>query len=326
MPVVRQIQLARRPLGLPEPEDFRLVDVEIGEPKDGEVLVEGLLMSVDPYMRTRFNTHPLNVPLLGGGIGRVVSSRHPGFQAGDFVRHLAGFQARFVSNGEQVSRLNPDPDIPLSVYMHALGATGRTAYGGLLETGALKPGEQVFVSTAGGAVGSVAAQIAKLKDCYVVGSTGSDAKAAWLRDELGLDAVLNYRSAPLAETLPAAVPRGIDVYFENVGGAHLDAALPLMNDFGRIPVCGMISTYNGGGEGVKNLFSMIYKRLRMQGFVTPDFAHLEAAFNEDMTAWIKAGRIKYRETVVHGIEQAPGALIGLFRGENTGKMLVRLME
>lgn len=324
MPLVRQIRLLRRPVGVPQPDDFGLVEAELRDPADGEFVVEGLLMSVDPYMRTRFDTHPLDTPLLGGGIGRVVASRHPGFQAGDIVRHLAGFQARFVTDGERVSRLDPDPDIPLSVYMHALGATGRTAYGGLLDIGALKPGEQVFVSTAGGAVGSVAAQIAKLKGCHVAGSTGSEAKAAWLRDELGLDAVLNYRAQPLAEALPAAMPRGIDVYFENVGGAHLDAVLPLMNDWGRIPVCGMISTYNGGGEGVRNLFSMIYKRLRMQGFVTPDFVHLEADFVRDMTAWVKAGQIRYRETVVDGIEQAPPALIGLFSGQNIGKMLVRL--
>lgn len=324
MPLVRQIHLLRRPVGVPQPDDFGLVQVELRDPADGEVVVDGLLMSVDPYMRTRFDAHPLGTPLLGGGIGRVVASRHSGFQAGDIVRHLAGFQARFVTAGERVSRLEPDPDIPLSVYMHALGATGRTAYGGLLEVGSLKPGEQVFVSTAGGAVGSVAAQIAKLKDCYVAGSTGSEAKAAWLRDELGLDAVLNYRDRALAETLPAAMPRGIDVYFENVGGAHLDAVLPLMNDWGRIPVCGMISTYNGGGEGVRNLFSMIYKRLRMQGFVTPDFAHLEGDFVRDMTAWVKAGQVRYRETIVDGIEQAPPALIGLFSGDNIGKMLVRL--
>src|SRR5690606_7104763 len=171
--------------------------------------------------------------------------------------HGAGFRESFVSDGRGVSVLHPDPELPLTVYLHALGGTGITAYGGLLETGALKDGEQVFISTAAGAVGSVAAQIAKIKGCYVVGSTGSDDKAAWLKDEVGLDAVINYKTQDLAAALADATPRGVDVYFENVGGAHLDAALPRMNVRGRIPVCGMISTYNGGGEGVKNLFSLI---------------------------------------------------------------------
>src|ERR1019366_4598462 len=191
----------------------------------------------------------LDVPMIGGGIGRVVQSKNPRFQSGDLVRHGAGMQERFVTDGKGLQPLKPDPDLSLSVYMHALGGTGITAYGGLLETGALKDGEQVFVSTAGGAVGSVVAQIAKIKGCYVVGSTGGDDKAAWLRDEVGLDAVINYKTEPLARALAAATPNAIDVYFENVGGAHLDAALSRMNVRGRIPVCGMISTYNGGGEG-----------------------------------------------------------------------------
>jgi hypothetical protein len=210
--------------------------------------------------------------------------------------------------------------------MHALGGTGVTAYGGLLETGALKDGEQVFVSTAGGAVGSVAAQIAKIKGCYVVGTTGSDDKAAWLRGEAGLDAVINYKTQPLAEALAAATPKGIDVYFENVGGAHLDAALVRMNVHGRIPVCGMISMYNGGGEGVHNLFALIYGRVRMEGFVASDFPHLNAQFQSDMTGWLKDGRIKYQETILDGFERAPEGLIGLFSGLNAGKMLIRVAE
>ena len=208
--------------------------------------------------------------------------------------------------------------------MHALGGTGITAYGGLLETGALKDGEQVFVSTAGGAVGSVVAQIAKIEGCYVVGSTGSDDKAAWLMNEVGLDAVINYKTQPLATALKTATPDGIDVYFENVGGGHLDAALPRMNLRGRIPVCGMISTYNGGGDGVRNLFTMIYGRIRMEGFVASDFPHLQAAFVDDMTGWLKNGRVKYQETILEGFERAPEGLIGLFSGINNGKMLIRV--
>jgi hypothetical protein len=232
-------------------------------------------------------------------------------------------QERFVSDGRGLQKLVPDPDLPLSVYMHALGGTGLTAYGGLLEVGALKDGEQVFVSTAAGAVGSVAAQIAKVKGCYVAGSTGSDDKAAWLRDVAGLDAVVNYRTQPLAQALREAMPKGIDVYFENVGGEHLDAVLPRMNVRGRIPVCGMISTYNGERAGVRNLSSMIYSRVRMEGFVASDFGHLNDRFQSDMTGWLKSGQVKYQETILDGFDRAPEALVGLFEGRNAGKMLVR---
>ena len=327
MPTTRQIHLVRRPNGMPTRADFALVEVPIGDAGEGEIRVDAVLMSVDPYMRPRLDAdQALDAPLLGGGIGRVVQSKNPKFKEGDLVRHGAGFRESFVSDGRGVSVLHADPDLPLTVYLHALGGTGITAYGGLLETGALKDGEQVFISTAAGAVGSVAAQIAKLKGCYVVGSTGSDDKAAWLRDEVGLDAVINYKTQDLAAALAEATPRGIDVYFENVGGAHLDAALPRMNVRGRIPVCGMISTYNGGGEGVKNLFSLIYGRIRMEGFVASDFAHLNAAFLADMTAWLKAGQIKYQETILDGFERAPEGLIGLFEGANSGKMLIRIAE
>lgn len=327
MPTTRQIHLVRRPNGMPTRADFALVEVPIDDAGEGEIRVDAVLMSVDPYMRPRLDAdQALDAPLLGGGIGRVVQSKNPKFKEGDLVRHGAGFRESFLSDGRGVSVLHADPDLPLTVYLHALGGTGITAYGGLLETGALKDGEQVFISTAAGAVGSVAAQIAKLKGCYVVGSTGSDDKAAWLRDEVGLDAVINYKTQDLAAALAQATPRGIDVYFENVGGAHLDAALPRMNVRGRIPVCGMISTYNGGGEGVKNLFSLIYGRIRMEGFVASDFAHLNAAFLADMTAWLKAGQIKYQETVLDGFERAPEGLIGLFEGANSGKMLIRIAE
>src|SRR5580698_5490956 len=325
MPASRQIHLVRRPHGVPVPEDFAVVEAVLPDVGEGQVQVQNLLMSVDPYMRPRLTAdQPLNEPMIGGGLGRVVQSRNPRFSEGDLVRHGAGMQEHFVSDGRGVQVLNPDPDLPLSVYMHALGGTGITAYGGLLETGALKDGEQVFVSTAGGAVGSVSAQIAKIKGCYVVVAIGADDKAAWLRDEVGLDAVINYKTQPLAETLAAATPNGIDVYFENIGGAHLDAALPRMNVRGRIPVCGMISVYNGGGEGVHNLFNLIYGRVRMEGFVASDFGHLNAAFLADMTGWLKDGRIKYQETVLEGFERAPEGLIGLFEGRNSGKMLIRI--
>ncbi|MBU1374361.1 MAG: NADP-dependent oxidoreductase [Alphaproteobacteria bacterium] len=321
----RQIHLVRRPRGVPVAEDFAVVPVATPDAGAGEVQLQTLLMSVDPYMRPRLDAdQPLDVALLGGGIARVVQSRHDGFREGDLVRHMAGMRERFVSDGRGLTPLKVDPDLPLSVYMHALGGTGLTAYGGLLEVGALKDGEQVFVSTAGGAVGSVVAQIAKLKGCYVVGTTGSDEKAAWLRDVAGLDAVINYKSGPLAPALKAVTPKGIDVYFENVGGAHLDAALARMNVRGRIPVCGMISTYNGDREGVRNLSNLIYSRIRMEGFVASDFGHLRERFEADVTAWLKAGQIKYQETILDGFERAPEGLIGLFEGRNAGKMLIRV--
>lgn len=327
MTAARQIHLVRRPSGMPVAEDFAVVGIDVPDAGDGEVQVENLLMSVDPYMRPRLTAdQPLDAPMLGGGIGRVVQSRSDRFSEGDLVRHGAGMQERFVSDGKGLQRLSPDPALPLSVYMHALGGTGITAYGGLLEVGALRDGEQVFVSTAAGAVGSVAAQIAKIKGCYVVGSTGSDDKAAWLKDDVGLDAVINYKAQPLKAALADATPKGIDVYFENVGGSHLDAALPRMNVRGRIPVCGMISTYNGGGEGVRNLSAIIYSRVRMEGFVASDFGHLQAKFVEDMTGWLKSGRVKYQETILDGFERAPEGLIGLFSGVNSGKMLIRVAD
>jgi NADPH-dependent curcumin reductase CurA len=323
----RQIRLARRPNGMVRPDDFAVVPVETPDAAEGQVQLQALLVSVDPYMRPRLDAdQPLDAPMLGSGIARVVQSRHPDFKEGDLVRHFNGMQELFVSDGRGLQKLTPDPDLPLSVYMHALGGTGITAYGGLLETGALKDGEQVFVSTAGGAVGSVAAQIARIKGCWVAGSTGTDDKAAWLRDEAGLDAVINYRETPLAGALREAMPKGIDVYFENVGGETLDAVLPRMNVRGRIAVCGMISTYNGDRIGVKNLSSMIYSRVRMEGFVASDFPHLQAQFQSDMTGWLKSGQIKYQETIMDGFDRAPEALVGLFEGKNAGKMLVRAAD
>jgi NADPH-dependent curcumin reductase CurA len=319
-----EIQLVRRPQGMPVLDDFAVVQTEVADPVEGELQVEAILLSVDPYMRPRLDEdQALGVPMIGGGIGRVVASRNPQFTEGDIVQHWVGMRQRFNSNGVGLAVLRPDPALSLTVYMHALGGTGITAYGGLLETGALKDGEQVFISTAAGAVGSIAAQIAKLKGCYVIGSTGADDKAAWLKDEIGLDAVINYKKTPIGPALRQAAPKGIDVYFENVGGDHLDAALPLMNLRGRIPVCGMISTYNGDLTGVQNLREVIYKRVRMEGFVATDFPHLRAAFVEQMTGWLKSGQIKYQETVLDGFERAPEGLIGLFEGRNAGKMLIR---
>ena len=241
---------------------------------------------------------------------------------------MQGFRQYFVAEGTGITKLDAE-GLPLAAHMSVLGLTGLTAYGGLLVTAALRDGETVFVSAAAGAVGSVAAQIAKIKGCQVIGSAGSDEKCRWLKEELGLDAVINYKKGELRSALKAAAPRGIDVYFDNVGGEHLNAALPRMNSHGRIAACGMISAYNNFGaisEPVTTLSNMIYNRLTMQGFVVYDFEPMRAQFLSDMKGWLREGRIKYRSTILQGIEQAPAALIGLFSGANTGKMLVQLAQ
>jgi NADPH-dependent curcumin reductase CurA len=325
----REIHLVARPEGMPTPDQFALVTTTVADPGEGEVLVQNLYMSVDPAMRPRLSVgQALNEAMGGGALGRVVKSRNPAFAEGELVNNRFGFREYFVGDGKGLNRLSPDPALPLTVYMHAMGGTGFTAYGGLLHIGQLKDGEQVFVSTAAGAVGSVAAQIAKLKGCYVVGSTGSDDKAAWLKDECGLDAVINYKKEPIRQALKAATPKGIDVYFENVGGEHLDAALANMNTLGRIAVCGMISGYNAAGSRteVRNLSNIIYGRINLRGFVAPDFMHLYDEFRSDMAGWLRDGKLKYQETIFDGIDQAPAALIGLLNGVNSGKMLVKLAD
>lgn len=324
----RQVHLVKRPEGLPKVEDFKIKEAVLPDIAEGQLLVKQLYMSVDPFMRPRLTTDvELDRPLTGGAIGRIVQSRNPLFAEGDLVNNLQGFREYAVSDGRDIRKLNAQPDLPLTAYMSVLGATGFIAYGGLLEIGKLKEGEQVFVSTAAGAVGSVAAQVAKIKGCYVIGATGSDDKAAWLR-EIGLDAVINYKKSPIAEALKAAAPRGIDVYFENVGGEHLDAALANMNSLGRVAVCGMISGYNEPGTrtAVYNLSKIIYGRINLRGFVVADILHLREQFNRDMAEWLKTGKLKWKDTVLNGIEQAPHAMVGLMRGENLGKMLVKLAD
>jgi NADPH-dependent curcumin reductase CurA len=327
----RQVHLVARPQGLPTVDQFRIVTAEVADPSDGEILVKNLYISVDPYMRPRLAAlTELNAPMPGGAIGRVLQSRNAGFKEGDYVMSGCGFREYFITDGtkpaEAVNKLEPD-GLPLTAYLGPLGSTGLTAYGGLLVTGALQDGERVFVSAAAGAVGSMVVQIAKIKGCYVIGSAGSDEKCAWLKGELGADAVINYKKQDLNSALKEAAPEGIDVYFENVGGYHLNAALPRMRPLGRIPLCGMISSYNNAGsvsQPVTALSNMIYNRLTMKGFVVYEFEPMRAQFLADMKRWMIDGRVKYRETIVDGIEHAPQALIGLFKGDNIGKMIVRL--
>jgi NADPH-dependent curcumin reductase CurA len=325
----REVHLIERPQGLPTPAQFRIVEANVPDPADGQALIENIYMSVDPAMRPRLAAQTaLNEAMMGGTIGRVLKSRHAAFKEGDYVESMCGFREYFISDGKGLSKLDAD-GMPLVACMSVLGLTGLTAYGGLLVIGALKDGENVFVSAAAGAVGSVAAQIAKIKGCHVIGSAGSDEKCRWLKEDLGLDAAINYKQGELRHALKAAAPKGIDVYFENVGGEHLNAALPRMNALGRIAVCGMISAYNNFGavsEGVTTLSNMIYNRVTMRGFVVYEFESKRAQFLKDMKGWIKDGRIKYRTTIQQGIERAPAALIGLFTGANTGKMLVQLAK
>ena len=325
----REVHLVERPQGLPVPAQFRVVETGTADPAEGQLLVENIYMSVDPAMRPRLaGPTALNEAMMGGAIGRVLESRNAAFREGEYVESMNGFREYYISDGKGLSKLDPG-GMPLVAYMSVLGLTGLTAYGGLLVIGALKDGENVFVSAAAGAVGSVAAQIAKIKGCYVIGSAGTDEKCRWLKDELGLDAVINYKNGDLRTALKAAAPKGIDVYFENVGGEHLNAALPRMNPLGRIAVCGMISAYNNFGavsEPVTTLSNMIYNRVTMRGFVFYEFESKRAQFLNDMKGWIRQGRMQYRTTILQGIEQAPAALIGLFTGANTGKMVVQLAK
>ena len=325
----REIHLVSRPDGLPVPENFQLVENTL-TPSDTDIVVRNLYMSVDPAMRPALSNGQtkLDQVMAGGAIGKVVSSPSSEFPVGAYVMHRSGFREYHLSDGGDMSVIVPE-DEAITTHLHVLGGTGLTAYGGLLVTGQLQDGENVFVSAAAGAVGSVACQIAKIHGCRVAGSCGSDEKVDYLLNELGIDYAFNYKTNSISRELHIGLPDGIDVYFENVGGAHLDAACGQMRPLGRIPVCGMISAYNNKGarsEGVTTLSNMIYNRVTMKGFVVYEFSDLRDQFLSDMRKWMGEGRMKYQETIMEGIENAPAALIGLLQGQNTGKMLVRLAD
>lgn len=328
--VSREVHLVSRPDGMPAPDNFALVKRELDPPGDGEVLVQNLYMSVDPAMRPPLTNGQtaLNEVMGGSAIGRVITSRNPELPEGQLVMSRHGFREYFVSAGRGLQPLVTEGEPP-TTHMHVLGGTGLTAWGGLLHIAKLREGENLFVSAAAGAVGSVAVQIGKIMNCNVTGSCGSDDKVAWLRDELGLDHAFNYRTGHMRRELHVAFPEGIDVYFDNVGGDHLDAAVGQMRPLGRIAISGMISAYHNKGsrsEGVTTLANMIYNRVTMRGFVATEFAGMRDQFLADMRRWMAEGKMKYQETIFEGIEQAPNALIGLFTGANTGKMLVRLAK
>ena len=330
----REIHLRSRPHGLPTADNFALVSVEVPAPSGpDQVLVRNRFISVDPYMRgrmrdTRSYTAPfgLDEPLTGGAVGEVVGSTSDQFAEGDFVLHMFGWREYALAEPRQLTKVDPSL-APLQSFLGVLGMPGMTAYVGLLDIGKPQPGETVFVSGAAGAVGSEVCQIAKIQGCRVVGSTGSQVKARWLEEVAGVDVAINYKeTSNLRRELKKACPDGIDVYFENVGGVHLEAALQYMNNFGRIAVCGMISMYNATSAqpGPANMALMIGRRLKMQGFIVSDHLERRDDFLRDVSGWMREGELKWEETILEGIESTPEAFIGLFHGENLGKMLVKV--
>jgi NADPH-dependent curcumin reductase CurA len=327
--VSREVLLKARPEGAPKDSDFTIVERVINPPGAGEVVVQNLYMSVDPYMRGRMReAWKLDHVLEGAAVGKVIRSHNDHFREGTYVTSGKSWREYFVSDGKGLAPIDPNL-APLSAYLGIMGMPGLTAYGGLLVTGKLQEGETVFVSAASGAVGSVAGQIAKIKNCRVIGSAGSDAKVAHLLNEFHFDHAFNYKTSNILDELHKGAPKGIDVYFENVGGAHLQAALACMRPHGRIPVCGMIATYNDAGvptPGPTNLSTMIYNRVTMTGFVSVEFLDRQPQFLQDMSGWIRDGKIKYQETIFDGIERSVEAFQGLFTGVNEGKMLVRLFD
>ncbi|MFI1193780.1 NADP-dependent oxidoreductase [Micromonospora sp. NPDC020750] len=332
MTVNREIHLASRPQGWPTAENFRLVETEVPTPGPGQLMVRNQFMSVDPYMRGRMNDvksyappFALDAPLDGGALGEVVAGEADGIAPGDTVLHGLGWREYALVDAREARKVDPDL-APVSTYLGVLGMTGLTAYAGLLDVAAMKPGETVFVSGAAGAVGSVVGQIAKLKGAgRVVGSAGSAAKVERL-EELGLDAAFDYHDGPVRDSLRAAAPDGIDVYFDNVGGEHLEAAIGAMRLHGRAAICGMIAQYNDSEPPAapRNLALVIGKRLTLRGFLVRDHNHLRDRFVQEVAGWLREGKLSYDETVVDGITRAPEAFLGLLRGENLGKMLVRL--
>lgn len=325
-------QLAARPTGFPAPEDFRLVTEELPAPGPGQVLVRNEVMSVDPAMRGRMNDVPsyvapfqLDAPLEGGAVGTVVASQSPDVAVGDSVLHGLGWREYALLDARH-TRVVDTTVAPASAYLGVLGMPGLTAYAGLLDVAKMRPDETVFVSGAAGAVGTLVGQIARLRGArLVIGSAGSAAKVRYLVDELGFDAAFNYKDGSIRTQLKQLTPDGIDVFFDNVGGEQLEAALFRMNLHGRVAICGAISQYNNpDATGIRNLTLLISKRITMQGFLVLDHWDRREAFVEEMAGWLREGRVQVAETFVDGIDHAVDGFLGMLRGENVGKMIVRL--
>ena len=332
MTVSREIRLKSRPSGMPTAANFELARVDLPDPGPGQVQVKNTWMTVDPYMRGRMNDAKSYVPpfqlgeaLQGGAVGEVTASNDPALKAGDLVQSFFGWREAFNAPAAAVQKLDTH-GLPPQAFLGFAGMPGLTAYVGLLRIAELKAGDVVFVSGAAGAVGSVACQIAKLKGHTVIGSAGGAEKARFLK-EIGVDHAIDYKAErDLTAALMRAAPSGIDVYFENVGGVHMEAALMAANNNARFALCGMISEYNNTdlGGGVRALFLAVAKSLTLKGFIVSNHTDMQAAFAKDLAGWVAAGKIQSRETVKEGIENAPAAFLGLFKGDNLGKMLVRL--
>jgi NADPH-dependent curcumin reductase CurA len=332
----RRIVLASRPVGEPKPSDFRPEEFAVPQPGPGEILLRTKFLSLDPYMRGRMSDAPsyakpvgVGEVMEGGTVSEVVASNNDKYAVGDIVLAHTGWQTHALSKGAGLRKLDPSV-APVSTALGVLGMPGMTAYAGLLEIGQPKEGETVVVAAASGAVGSVVGQIARIKGARAVGIAGGADKCRYVKDELGFDACVDHRTADFPEQLKAACPKGVDVYFENVGVPIFDAVLPLFNTFARIPVCGVIAQYNmtelpPGPDRVPLLLrNVLTKRLTMRGFIVTDFAAKFPDFIRDMPQWIKEKRIKYREDIAEGLENAPQTFMGLLKGKNFGKQLVRV--
>jgi NADPH-dependent curcumin reductase CurA len=331
----KRVVLVSRPVGEPKAENFRVEEYAPPTPGSGEVLLRTIWLSLDPYMRGRMSDAPsyaAPVPIggvmEGGTVSEVIASNNPGFAKGDIVVSRAGWQTHALSDGKALAKVDPKLG-SVSTAVGVLGMPGMTAYTGLLEIGKPQPGETVVVAAASGAVGSAVGQIAKIKGARVVGIAGGKDKCDYVTKELGFDACLDHRDPALAANLKAACPKGIDVYFENVGGAVFEAVFPLLNPFARIPVCGLIAHYNDTEVAAPKWASslmraVLTKRLTIRGFIVGDFAARHADFLRDMSQWLREGKVKHREHITDGLDSAPAAFMGLLKGANFGKQLVRV--
>ena len=335
MAQAKRIVLASRPVGEPKASDFRIEDHAVPTPGEGQLLLRTIWLSLDPYMRGRMSdaaSYAAPVPIGGvmeaGTVSEVVGSNNPGFSKGDIVLSRAGWQTHALSDGKGLAKVDPKL-APISTAVGVLGMPGMTAYTGLLDIGKPRGGETVVVAAASGAVGSAVGQIAKIKGARAIGIAGGKDKCDYVTKEFGFDACLDHRDSDLATRLKEACPKGIDVYFENVGGAVFEAVFPLLNPFARVPVCGLIAHYNDtqaiapkwAGAMMRNILT---KRLTVRGFIVSDFAARHGDFLKDMSAWVREGKIKYKEFVTEGLDSAPEAFIGLLKGANFGKQLVRV--
>ncbi len=326
--------LTSRPTGKPDRANFAMKQITLPSLEEGQIHVRNLWLSVDPYMRPRMDDNPrsyippfkLGDPLEGGAIGEVVESRAPGFAPGDLVKHMMGWRDEAVLLATQATKIQPIKDVPVETYLGILGGPGLTAYFGLFDVAEAKAGDSVFVSGAAGAVGSAVVQLAKARGLTVVASAGGASKCAWVR-ELGADIVIDYKAeGHLLDKLRAAAPQGIDVYFDNVGGEHLDAALAVGNQHARFALCGMISEYNGEGPStsLRHLTKAVMCRMTLRGFISSDYLSRKNEFETYVGDLTAAGKIYSRSTVFEGLNSVPDAFLGLFDGANTGKMLIKL--